>query len=45
VSAFADVPGVSRRHALITVASDGEVFVEDLGSKNGTFVNGASWLY
>ena len=34
-----DVAGVSRRHACIRV--DGpQASVEDLGSKNGTFVNG-----
>ena len=32
--------GVSRRHAAIRVV-DGETWVEDLGSHNGTFVNGA----
>ena len=32
-----DVPGVSRRHARIVVRG-AEVAVEDLGSKNGTFV-------
>jgi DNA-binding winged helix-turn-helix (wHTH) protein len=32
-----DSPGVSRRHALITVTG-GEATVEDLGSKNGTFI-------
>lgn len=34
---FLDSPGVSRRHALIRIAG-GEATVEDLGSKNGTFV-------
>ena len=34
-----DDPGVSRRHAAI-VASTGTLTVEDLGSSNGTFVNG-----
>ena len=34
-----DVVGVSRRHACILII-DGEVFVEDGGSKNGTFVKG-----
>jgi pSer/pThr/pTyr-binding forkhead associated (FHA) protein len=34
-----DVPGVSRRHARISV--DGpNVVVEDLGSQNGTYVRG-----
>jgi two-component system, NtrC family, response regulator AtoC len=33
-------PGASRRHAVITLA-DGEVRVRDLGSRNGTLVNGA----
>lgn len=32
-----DVPGVSRRHARLTVSGD-VVVVDDLGSKNGTFV-------
>jgi len=32
---------VSSRHALITPANEG-VWVEDLGSTNGTFVNGAA---
>ena len=35
---FSD-PDVSRRHAAIQVVS-GEVSIEDLGSTNGTFVNG-----
>ena len=34
---FLDSPGVSRRHARITISGD-EAAVEDLGSKNGTFV-------
>jgi hypothetical protein len=33
-------PSVSRWHAIVTVTPD-EVMVEDLGSRNGTFVNGA----
>jgi DNA-binding NtrC family response regulator len=32
---------VSRRHCLIEVAPDGRVFVRDLSSTNGTFVNGS----
>jgi ABC-type multidrug transport system ATPase subunit/pSer/pThr/pTyr-binding forkhead associated (FHA) protein len=32
-------PAVSRRHAALRVV-DGEVVLEDLGSSNGTFVNG-----
>jgi DNA-binding winged helix-turn-helix (wHTH) protein len=35
-----DSPSVSRRHARITVA-DGVATLEDLGSKNGTFLRGA----
>jgi hypothetical protein len=34
-----DDPGVSRRHALLRVDGD-VVTIEDLGSLNGTFVNG-----
>ena len=34
-----DGPGVSRRHARILI-SDGRATLEDLGSKNGTFLNG-----
>jgi DNA-binding winged helix-turn-helix (wHTH) protein len=34
-----DAPNVSRRHACIVVRG-GEVTIEDLGSKNGTYVNG-----
>jgi len=35
-----DEPGVSRRHASITVLADGGAVVRDLDSKNGTFVAG-----
>lgn len=31
---------VSRRHALISVTQDGRVAIRDLGSANGTYVNG-----
>ncbi len=31
---------VSKRHALVAFAEDGSATVSDLGSKNGTFVNG-----
>lgn len=31
---------VSRNHARLSVSSDGEMEIEDLGSKNGTVVNG-----
>lgn len=34
-----DDPGVSRRHARV-LPDDGGVIVEDLGSSNGTYVNG-----
>ena len=34
-----DQPGISRQHARI-IASDGQVVLEDLGSTNGTFLNG-----
>ena len=34
-----DARSVSRRHARIVVSEAGAV-IEDLGSKNGTFVNG-----
>jgi hypothetical protein len=33
-------PGASRRHASLRVAPDG-VWIEDLGSQNGVFVNGS----
>lgn len=41
VDLFIDSPSVSRRHALITVTAT-SVTIEDLGSKNGTFVTGRS---
>ncbi|HYT67167.1 MAG TPA: FHA domain-containing protein [Vicinamibacterales bacterium] len=39
VAIFVDDVGVSRHHARITVESGGAV-LEDLGSKNGTILNG-----
>lgn len=36
---FVEDPRVSRRHAEIRIV-DGEVTLRDLGSTNGTFVNG-----
>lgn len=38
-------PGISRRHALIVCHEDGSVDLHDLGSKNGTYVQGerVSW--
>ena len=38
-SAWFESPTVSRRHARILVA-DGKATLEDLGSKNGTFLRG-----
>lgn len=35
-----DAPSVSRRHALITIAPGEPASIEDLGSKNGTWVAG-----
>ena len=34
-------PRVSRRHAVLRALKDGSVSLQDLGSGNGTFVNGA----
>ena len=34
-----DVAAVSRRHAVVTREAD-QFFIEDMGSRNGTFVNG-----
>src|SRR2546428_6301133 len=39
VAIYVDLPDVSRRHAQITRDHDG-FFLEDLGSRYGTFVNG-----
>lgn len=36
---FIDHPSVSRRHASLSIGADGAV-LEDLGSRNGTFLNG-----
>jgi len=36
----ADAASISGRHARLTVASDEHFFIEDLGSANGTFVDG-----
>ena len=38
--AWIDDPSISRRHAIIHV-SDDDVTIEDLGSKNGTYVKGS----
>ena len=35
-----DVPRVSRVHCRLTATVEGQLFVEDLSSTNGTFVNG-----
>ena len=32
-------PEISRRHARVSRAADGQLTIEDLGSANGTFVN------
>jgi pSer/pThr/pTyr-binding forkhead associated (FHA) protein len=33
-------PETSKRHAMIEIMSDGSVWIEDLGSTNGTFTEG-----
>ena len=38
--AVVDEPSLSRQHARLSMAPDGAVTVEDLGSTNGVFVNG-----
>ena len=38
--AVIDEPSLSRQHAKLSMAQDGSVTVEDLGSTNGLFVNG-----
>jgi pSer/pThr/pTyr-binding forkhead associated (FHA) protein len=35
-----DDPEISRRHARVSRGADGQLTIEDLGSANGTFVNG-----
>lgn len=35
-----DARGVSRHHARVVPGADGEVVLSDLGSKNGTYING-----
>lgn len=40
ISVRIDTPGISRRHALIRVQG-GEATLEDLGSKNGTYLRGS----
>lgn len=40
VEALTGDPAVSTRHAIIRVADDGSLSVTDVGSTNGTFVNG-----
>lgn len=33
-------PEVSGRHALLTIHASGVIEIQDMGSKNGTFING-----
>jgi pSer/pThr/pTyr-binding forkhead associated (FHA) protein len=35
---FLDDPFISGRHAQVSIATDGQVTITDLSSKNGTFV-------
>jgi len=35
-------PETSRRHAMIEITEDGTVWLSDLGSRNGTFTEGAA---
>ncbi len=37
---FGDHPGMSRRHAIISRRPDGGYQIEDLNSRNGTYLNG-----
>jgi adenylate cyclase len=38
---FQSDPKVSRNHALIRIMGDGQYYLTDLGSSNGTYVNGS----
>ena len=40
IGQLGDDPELSRRHALVTRDASGQLGIEDLGSANGTFVNG-----
>ncbi len=37
---FEEDPEISRKHLLVKLSDHGEVFVEDQGSTNGSFING-----
>ncbi len=37
-------PGVSRRHAELHLGREGQISIRDLGSRNGTFLNGTKIL-
>ena len=37
---FLDHPSVSKKHAMLSLSAGGELKVQDLGSSNGTFVEG-----